>query len=550
MANVRGRSEQDSDIHYPNIKNNIEDQWMLSHFTYIRVLNLLLGVALAATSFFLSYKHERRQIYQAFTSDVDAFASSLELELGRNIALLNSFRSLHEAFPQVDQKGFAVFVRNAREYNDGIYSMKWAPRVLDAQRAAFETQLQKLTGVGHISDVSDVSTGGKDGVERTASPVSDEYYPVMISEPADSRELPVGYDLATKIETRTALETAASNNQVVTTTPITVTDGGKKKYIYFMSLPLYTGSAESEEEREKLLEGFVVGLYDISAIFKSVMDSSQSWDIDNSIALDDVSGQVSGSSIRVAEYAGSDLIDDARFVYNKQLLPIADLQWFLVATPSKAYFSNHRTAFPYLLGVGILLFSLMIEAYLRVLRRMNNELRDAALIDGLTRIANRRRFFEQLHKEWPRAQRFFRPLTIVVCDVDNFKKYNDIYGHVRGDRCLHDVAQALHKSVHRPGDLVARYGGEEFAMILPETTLEAAREVAEKCRQAVQDLAIEHAVNAHFGVVTISVGVACVVPSEHMSYGDLIEMADQALYESKERGRNCVSLYRTSVSNS
>ena len=92
---------------------------------------------------------------------------------------------------------------------------------------------------------------------------------------------------------------------------------------------------------------------------------------------------------------------------------------------------------------------------------------------------------------------------------------------------------------------MARYGGEEFAMILPETTLEAAREVAEKCRQAVQDLGIEHAGNAGYGVVTISIGVACIVPEEDLHYGDLIEMADQALYESKEKGRNCVSLYRT-----
>ena len=119
---------------------------------------------------------------------------------------------------------------------------------------------------------------------------------------------------------------------------------------------------------------------------------------------------------------------------------------------------------------------------------------------------------------------------------------------MRGDRCLHDVAQALQKSVHRPGDVVARYGGEEFAVILPETTLEAAREVAEKCRLSVQELGIEHAANANFGVVTISVGVACVVPEDALHYGDLIEMADQALYESKERGRNCVSLYRTKSS--
>ncbi|HNN86370.1 MAG: diguanylate cyclase [Pseudomonadales bacterium] len=518
---------------------------MLSHFTYIRALNLLLGVSLAATSFVLSYKHERQQIFQEFTSQVDAFASSLELELGRNIAVLNSFRSFHEAFPQVEQKGFSTFSRNAREYNDGVYGMKWVPRVLNENRAAFEAELKAKFGIPGITDVAESQEGSG---HYSLSPVSDEYYPILMSDPEASKELPIGYDLASKIVTRTALETATSNDQAIASTPLTVMEEGKQKYIYFISLPLYDKSAESEEERWKELKGFIVGLYDIDTIFNGVLENAWNWSEANNIALDDNSGQVSGTSIRVSEHTGSDLVDDDRFVYSKQLSPIADLQWFLVGTPSKSYFSSHRTLFPYMLGVGILLFSLMIEAYLRVLRRMDNELQDAALMDGLTRIPNRRRFFEMVHKEWPRAQRFFRPLTIILCDVDNFKKYNDVYGHVRGDRCLHDVAQALHKSVHRPGDMAARYGGEEFAIILPETTLEAAREVAEKCRQAVQDLGIEHAANANFGVVTISIGVACVVPEDALHYGDLIEMADQALYESKERGRNCVSLYRTKSS--
>lgn len=510
---------------------------MLSHFTYLRVLNLLLGLALAATSFFLSFKHEQQQIYQRFTSEVDAMASSLELELGRNIALLMSFRSFHEAFPKVEQSGFSIFSHNAREYNGGVYGMKWAPRVLNADRAKFEAMLKADVGIDKITEFTD------EGVQQPA-PVSDEYYPILFSEPAARKELPLGYDLASRIATRTALETAASNNQAIASTPITVTEGGKNTFIYFISLPLYAKEAESEEDRWAQLKGFVVGLYDIDAIFNNVLDNAWSWDVTNSIALEDMSSQVSAETL-ISVQSGIDVVEDSRFEYTKQLTPIADLQWFLVARPSNSYFKQHRTAFPYMLGVGILLFALMIEAYLRVLRRMDNELQDAALVDGLTRISNRRRFFEQLHKEWPRAQRFFRPLTIIVSDVDHFKKYNDIYGHVRGDRCLHDVAQALSKSVHRPGDMVARYGGEEFAMILPETTLEAAREVAEKCRQAVQDLAIEHAGNEGYGVVTISIGVACMVPEEDLHYGDLIEMADQALYESKEKGRNCVSLYRT-----
>jgi diguanylate cyclase (GGDEF)-like protein len=510
---------------------------MLSHFTYLRVLNLLLGLALAGTSIYLSFRHERDQIYQRYTSEVDALASSLELELGRNIALLMSFRSFHEAFPQVSDTGFSIFSRNAREFNGGVYGMKWVQRVPDAGRAVFEAQLLQQYGVPHITDITEAGS-------QQAAPVSDEYYPILMSEPAARKELPIGYDLASRIETRTSLETAASNNQAIGSAPITVSEGGKKGYIYFISLPIYSQSANSEEERWQHLKGFVVGLYDIESIFSNVLENAWSWDASNSIFLEDNSGQ-SDAQTRVAVQMGRDIVEDKKFEYTKQLSPIADLQWFLVARPSKVYFEKHRTAFPYLLGVGILLFSLMIEAYLGVLRRVDKELQDAALIDGLTRISNRRKFFEQLHKEWPRAQRFFRPLTIIVCDVDNFKKYNDIYGHVRGDRCLHDVAQALQRCIHRPGDILARYGGEEFAVILPETTLEAAREVAEKCRQAVQDLAVEHSGNEAFGVVTISLGVACMVPEEKFTYGDLIEMADLALYESKGKGRNRVMLYRS-----
>ena len=291
---------------------------MLSHFTYIRALNLLLGVSLAATSFVLSYKHERQQIFQEFTSQVDAFASSLELELGRNIAVLNSFRSFHEAFPQVEQKGFSTFSRNAREYNDGVYGMKWVPRVLNENRAAFEAELKAKFGIPGITDVAESQEGSG---HYSLSPVSDEYYPILMSDPEASKELPIGYDLASKIVTRTALETATSNDQAIASTPLTVMEEGKQKYIYLISLPLYDKSAESEEERWKELKGFIVGLYDIDTIFNGVLENAWNWSEANNIALDDNSGQVSGTSIRVSEHTGSDLVDDDRFVYSKQLSP-------------------------------------------------------------------------------------------------------------------------------------------------------------------------------------------------------------------------------------
>ena len=138
--------------------------------------------------------------------------------------------------------------------------------------------------------------------------------------------------------------------------------------------------------------------------------------------------------------------------------------------------------------------------------------------------------------------RFGRPISAFLIDVDNFKKYNDTYGHIEGDRCLREVAQKLQEQVHRPGDQLARYGGEEFAVLLPETSLEDAVSVAERCRAAVEELNILHEKNANWGRVTISLGVASTIPDQDTEFSALLELADKVMYRSKESGRNKVSV--------
>jgi CHASE1-domain containing sensor protein len=202
--------------------------------------------------------------------------------------------------------------------------------------------LKATTGVATILEITD------QGVQQPV-PVSEEYYPILFSEPTARKELPIGYDLASRIATRTALETAASNNQAIASTPITVSEGGKSTFIYFISLPLYNKSMKAKKIAGQL-KGFVVGLYDIDAIFSNVLDNAWSWDTTNSIALEDMSSQVSAETL-ISVQRGENVVDDSRFEYTKQLTPIADLQWFLVARPSESYFKKHRTAFPYMLGV-------------------------------------------------------------------------------------------------------------------------------------------------------------------------------------------------------
>lgn len=160
--------------------------------------------------------------------------------------------------------------------------------------------------------------------------------------------------------------------------------------------------------------------------------------------------------------------------------------------------------------------------------------------DGLTAIANRRQFDQVLHRELHRAIRQQEAITLMLIDIDNFKKYNDLYGHVNGDECLKEIAAVLDDSRVRMTDFVARYGGEEFAIILPNTVLDGAMVVAEKVLNAIRGLGIEHGDNCDYGVVTASIGVYSAVPEFDAVKEQLIQLADEALYKAKSQGRNRV----------
>ncbi len=169
----------------------------------------------------------------------------------------------------------------------------------------------------------------------------------------------------------------------------------------------------------------------------------------------------------------------------------------------------------------------------------NRKLTELTLTDGLTGVANRRRFDLELAEEWQRGIRTKEKLSLLMIDIDRFKALNDRYGHQRGDECLQRVAAALKRQAGRVEDLVTRYGGEEFAIILPRTDLAAARLVGERMREAVEALELSHA-GSEFGVVTVSIGAATLVPTREAAGDMLIEAADRALYVAKGAGRNRV----------
>jgi len=176
----------------------------------------------------------------------------------------------------------------------------------------------------------------------------------------------------------------------------------------------------------------------------------------------------------------------------------------------------------------------------RALEKANETLRKLAALDPLTEIANRRVFDEQILKEWQRMSRQSSPLSLIICDVDFFKDYNDTYGHQAGDRCLQKVAKAIGKAAQRSQDVVARYGGEEFVVLAPDIDLPGMVKVAEGIQRKIQDLNLLHEsskVNQH---ITVSIGVACTIPHHTASSDALLGCADAALYEAKSEGRNRV----------
>ncbi len=179
------------------------------------------------------------------------------------------------------------------------------------------------------------------------------------------------------------------------------------------------------------------------------------------------------------------------------------------------------------------------------LAELNETLKQIALVDGLTQIANRRRFDEVLAQEWKRLSRDKKPLSLLIADIDFFKKYNDHYGHQAGDDCLRRVGKALAGAILRPADLVARYGGEEFALILPEADLDAALHVGDRALGVIAELAVEHSYSDISEIVTISVGAATLVPLQDQSPAELIALADKALYQSKSAGRSRVTAAET-----
>jgi len=172
------------------------------------------------------------------------------------------------------------------------------------------------------------------------------------------------------------------------------------------------------------------------------------------------------------------------------------------------------------------------------LKRYRDSLKTLSTIDGLTGLANRRKFDEAIDVEWRRGRRNQTPISLLMMDIDYFKAFNDHYGHLAGDDCLKNVAAKIAEVVRRPYDLAARYGGEEFVILLPDTNSEGAISIARRVQEKIKALNQPHAYSSVADHVTLSIGIATIMPDDSVVSPDLIKYADDMLYEAKNSGRN------------
>ena len=185
------------------------------------------------------------------------------------------------------------------------------------------------------------------------------------------------------------------------------------------------------------------------------------------------------------------------------------------------------------------------EKLVESLQQTNTRLQQQNIIDELTKIPNRRHFDEILEKEWLRAKRIRASLALLMIDIDFFKQYNDTFGHLKGDECLKQIATVLSNNLNRPGDFVARYGGEEFCILVPDTDMDGAITFAEMVHSAIIGLKIDNPGSEVSKYLTISIGIAAIVPKQGDSYMDLIYTSDKALYKAKSDGRNIIRTKET-----
>lgn len=488
------------------------------------------------------YRLEVRNAEQAFHAEVAERADSLQRELQAGIEGLYTLREMVryvDSLPALvfDDVAAAIMARNAT-----ILSLEWLPVVGADERLRFEQGMQAYQPDYRILEMTGDGVTGPAG-ER------DLYAPVAFVYPRYTNHRVIGFDMLSLPLRAQAMERARDSGTLAASAPLTLRLRARPGQGIGLVVPVFMGQPGDLASRRQALRGYVMAVFETSALANRILPARAG---QRYLSIEDVT-----DPNQVSVYFRKGELSDLG-LYSLQLPEVGGRRLQVTMAPPASYFVSQTSPLPLVTAILGLVMVVLVCGYLYLLQRRgelvtrlvaertrelqeaNDRLAQMSVTDPLTGVANRRAMDEYLEMEWSRGQREQEPLTVVMLDVDHFKRINDEYGHDAGDQCLQRLSAELGQHFRRSVDLVARFGGEEFAVLMPNTPGDVISRV-EQFRAKVAAMPVELADGQHL-MMTVSAGVASVVPASHLAPRDLLRSADEALYEAKREGRNRVVL--------
>lgn len=482
------------------------------------------------------YEIETKSIQKVFEKEVEGQVALINQEVLLNIEVLRGLKILFDSSEFVSHDEFATATREILINHKSIKALEWIPRVKKEERKDFENERRKYFPNFEILKKS--SSGIMEIVEE-----KEHYFPISYLEPYVGNETALGFDLSSnEIRNNTLIE-SMEKNKVLASESIKLVQDGSNAFLVF--IPFFKVVSVTKEQRNKNLEGFILGVFNINDIFSNALK----YQVTKSIVLELLYEDKKRYFYKVEKNA----TDKYTYYSNFNTLPSQNL--IIKAQPKKGYIESRRDYTPVIVFIIGVLFSITAGKYTlsiitysesmekevasrtKALNEANKRLEELSKTDGLTKVYNRRYFDESFDKEFKTALRNSQSLSLLMIDIDYFKNYNDAYGHIQGDKCLQLVASSLVSSFHRPGDIVSRYGGEEFVVLLPNTN--NVDYVCKSLLKAIRNLNIEHKDSKVSNILSISIGAKVLEKVDFsITKEEFLEDADKALYEAKESGRN------------
>jgi diguanylate cyclase (GGDEF)-like protein len=513
---------------------------MNKRYNLVSFIILIIGLAVTFFSYYQFKQLDKNRISGLFKGKINERAASFYLELESNLEglfvvqdMMSDFNPPYLSFKKVSEE----IIKRHR----GIDYITWIPRITRYQIDTFRVIAARQFRGFRLKEIS------KKG---TLIPIGryNEYYPFYYIYPLRTQKNLLGISLYPADPDFRELVKAPNKAVYKAFKQLTSLRRklGDSQYILFF--PVYSPT------RNRELKGFLAATIDVAAIFSGSIPKEQLSNFN--IAITDISNPKDNITVFSSIKYNAKDTDKNEYYLEKKLSDFGGRSLKISAYPTKEYLSSVRNLSPYIIIIVDVLIALMLLILIRRLMMRNlvieqqndelefkaNQLEILSNSDALTGLANRRHFEKILDLEWKRSLRESTPITVIMIDIDYFKQYNDTYGHVAGDKCLRNVAQALAKVISRPTDLVARYGGEEFVIILSNTE-DREGKVAVKCVKEVTKLKIPHKASSVANYVTISAGSAtfAIVPP-NLPPRTIVKKADKALYAAKKDGRNRVKI--------